>query len=80
VNVVELTYVAGLAAVPANLLEAARELIRVNWRPQRGGNFNPFDGGQSDVDQPTPDQVRLGFFVPGRVMELLALDQGPLVG
>lgn len=68
---VQVTYQAGIAAalatVPASIAMAAKELIRINWRPQQGGNYSPFDGGASDE----LGQVRLGFFIPNRVAEML---------
>lgn len=65
---VRVTYQAGRSPVPASIALAAKELIRVNWRPQQGGNFSPFDGGPGDVGAGEP---RLGFFVPNRVVEML---------
>lgn len=64
---VQVTYQAGRSAVPASIALAAKELVRINWRPQQGGNYSPFDGGASDE----VGQVRLGFFVPNRVAEML---------
>jgi hypothetical protein len=69
------TYLAGRASVPAPVREAALDLIRINWRPQQGGNFSPFDGGRGD--DAGAAQVRLGFFVPNRVAQLLAPSADP---
>ena len=65
-------YTVGMTTIPSNLITAVKELVRVNWRNQRGGNYSPFDGDVADNYAATGDQVRLGFFVPGRVMELIA--------
>lgn len=64
---VTVTYKAGRSVVPRSIAQAAKELARINWRPQQGGNYSPFDGGASDE----LGQVRLGFFVPNRVVEML---------
>lgn len=64
---VQVTYQAGRSAVPASIALAAKELVRINWRPQQGGNYSPFDGGAADE----VGQVRFGFFVPNRVAEML---------
>jgi hypothetical protein len=65
---VQVTYQAGRTVVPPSIALAAKELIRINWRPQQGGNYSPFDGGAADQ----VGEVRLGFFVPNRVAEMLA--------
>ena len=67
-STVQVTYQAGRSTVPASIALAAKELIRINWRPQQGGNYSPVDGGSSDVGAGEP---RLGFFVPNRVAEML---------
>lgn len=63
------TTVAGRAAVPDNILDGTRDLIRVNFRPQIGGNRTPFDTVSDQRAE--PGTVRLGFFVPNSVMERL---------
>lgn len=66
---VTVVYQAGRSSVPAAIKLAAKELVMVNFRPQLGGDYPPFD-----VDAPgegVPGEVRLGFFVPNRVRELL---------
>ncbi len=75
---IEVTYTAGRLAVLPNVLDGTMELIRVNWRPQQGGNYGPFDlGGEDDfgVSRATEGslqgQIRLGFFVPNTVIERL---------
>lgn len=69
---ITVSYVVGRAFVPANLATGVCELVRINFRPQLGGNYSPFDGGDSDDYAASGDQIRLGFFVPGRVIELIA--------
>lgn len=68
---VEVTYQAGRVAatadVPASIRHAALDLLAVNWRPQQGGNASVFDVGGADEGT-----VRLGFFVPNRVVQLCA--------
>lgn len=79
---VQVTYVAGRPAVPPNVHNATLELIRVNWRPQQGGNYSVFDGGSSDdfgqaasAEASLQGSLRLGFFVPNTVVQRLAPDQ-----
>jgi hypothetical protein len=71
VNNIVITYVVGRPVVTASIREGAKELIRVNFRPQLGGNYSPFDGGRGDDTRPGNGERRLGFFVPHRVMQLL---------
>lgn len=72
---VQATYVSGRTAAQASVLDATKELIRINWRPQQGGNYSPFDGGQADDFGAGGDgaqgMIRLGFFVPNTVMQRL---------
>lgn len=83
---IEITYVPGRSVPPANLLDATLELIRINWRPQSGGNYGPFDGGQGDdfgvgagSEAGLQGQLRLGFFVPNTVVQRLQPDRRPPV-
>lgn len=73
---VHVVYTAGYGAattnVPANIRLGALELIRVNWQPQQGGNRPPM----GVIDPQVGDSMRLGFFVPNRVMELLSPTRG----
>lgn len=72
VDNVAVTHVAGRDATPASVRDGAKELIRINWRPQQGGNNPVFDQGRSDdFGQGQPGELRLGFFVPNTVMERL---------
>ncbi len=65
------TYVAGRVAPSASVLDGAEDLIRINWRPQVGGNHSVFDGGRSDDSAAGQGEIRLGFFVPNTVMQRL---------
>jgi Phage QLRG family, putative DNA packaging. len=84
---VEVVYIAGRDVPPANVVDATKELIRINWRPQQGGNYSAFDGGGSDdfgvpasVEASLQGQLRLGFFVPNTVVQRLQPDRrGPVV-
>lgn len=74
INNVVVTYDVGRPVIGENILEAAKELIRWNWRPQRGGDGPSFDGGTTDVANPTGGQIVLGFYVPNSVLERLGAD------
>ncbi|KXK63357.1 hypothetical protein AWW66_03320 [Micromonospora rosaria] len=83
---VEITYLAGKLVVPPNIVNATLELLRINWRPQEGGNYAPFDGGGGDdfgnagLEASLQGNLRLGFFVPNTVIQRLQPDQrGPVV-
>ncbi|WFE45308.1 hypothetical protein [Verrucosispora sp. WMMD1129] len=83
---VEIMYVAGKTVVPHNIVDATLELIRINWRPQAGGNYSSFDGGRGDdfgnagLEASLQGNLRLGFFVPNTVIQRLQPDQrGPVV-
>jgi hypothetical protein len=65
---VSVTYQAGRATTPASIKQAAKELVALNFRPQQGGNFSPFDSGG---DSAAGGDMILGFFVPNRVMQML---------
>lgn len=71
---IAVTYTVGVVEVPANLATAVKELVRINFRHELGGDYSPFDGGKDDDYAATGDQIRLGFFVPGRVLQLLEPD------
>jgi FtsP/CotA-like multicopper oxidase with cupredoxin domain len=60
------TYEAGRIIIPEAILEAGKELMRINWRPQQGGNYSPFDTEE-------PGRVELGLFVPRSIDRRLAL-------
>jgi hypothetical protein len=63
---VHVTYVAGQSSVPDNVAEATLELIRQNYQHTAQAPRNA-RGSSSEPPEPPP----MGFFVPGRVRELL---------
>lgn len=80
VNNIVVNYTAGRMDIPPNIVDATKELIRINWRPQTGGNYSVFSGGrQDDAGQLSFNEVRpLGFFIPNTVMQRLTPQQiGP---
>lgn len=79
---VTVTHVAGRPVTPASVLDGAKELIRINWRPQTGGNGSVFNQGRGDDSGQTgAGEVRLGFFVPNTVMQRLQPHgRGPHIG
>lgn len=82
VNNITVSYTAGRTEVPPNVLDATKELIRINWRPQTGGNYSVFSGGrQDDSGQLSFNEIRpLGFFIPNTVMQRLTPNQlGPYI-
>lgn len=82
-NNISVTYQAGAAnqIIRASVLDSVKELVRINFRPQLGGNYSPFDqGGTDDYGTPSGGQMRFGFFVPNVVMQRLqAHSTGPTV-
>jgi hypothetical protein len=83
---IEATYVAGRPIASPNVLDGVMDLIRINWRPQAGGNYGAFDGGRGDdfgqaaLEASLQGQLRLGFFVPNTVTQRLIPDRrGPVV-
>lgn len=69
---VHLVYTAGRSSTPENVRLGALELIRINWQPQQGGNRPGYSAGSGVDDMPVDGSWRMGFFVPNRVMEILA--------
>lgn len=81
-NNIVVTYVVGRTSVPWSVVDGTKELIRINWRPQTGGNYSVFDQGRADDYNQSGrgGEVRLGFFIPNTVMERLQPSAlGPLV-
>lgn len=84
---VSVSYVVGRPVVQPNILEGTKDLIRINWRPQQGGNYTPFDmeatddfGANRMAEGNLQGELRLGFFVPNTVTQRLAPDKrGPVV-
>lgn len=76
---IHVQYTAGMcadtASVPPNVALAALELIRINWQPVQAGNIPNYgagaggSAGYESVD--VTDPLKLGFFVPNRVLEIL---------
>lgn len=64
------TYVAGRAVVPENVLGAARVILKHLWETQRGGVAGGFQMGPDDVMVPG-----FAWAVPKRAIELLEPDQ-----
>ena len=67
-NSIEVSYVSGRTSVPANVTQAACELVRVHFQQTQQGRPRPGTGG---LDSEEPGQQIMGFFVPNRVRELL---------
>lgn len=70
---VHVVYRAGRAAVPYNVLQAAKDLMRINWQPQNAGSGPGYVGPggiDSDAGQDQGEMI-LGFFVPERVSQQL---------
>lgn len=72
----KVTYRAGRAVIPANIVQAAKDLIRINFRPQQGGNLSRYDrGGIRSADVDGTVNRDYGMFVPHSVMANLAPQQ-----
>jgi hypothetical protein len=69
---IHVVYTAGRSVTPENIRLGALELIRVNWQPQQGGNRPGYSTGAGVDGLEVEGAWRMGFFVPNRVMELLA--------
>ncbi len=72
-NNIRAVYQAGRITTPPNIRNAALELIRFNYVPQQSGNLTSWGRGTSN-DTDVEGSMRLGFFVPNRVMEQLNPD------
>lgn len=70
-DAVTVSYKAGYYVVPANVREATLELVRVNYQIGEQAKHPAF-GQSSDSSDNMPTGPAVGFFVPGRVRELLA--------
>lgn len=82
VNNIVVNYTAGRMDIPPNIVDATKELIRINWRPQTGGNYSVFSGGRADdMGQLSFNELRpMGFFIPNTVMQRLSPQQvGPFL-
>ncbi len=73
-NNIGVTYVAGVddQVVPPAALDSVKELVRINFRPQLGGDYaSPFAGDPGDDYDASAGAIRLGFFVPNKIVALL---------
>lgn len=61
------TYTAGMAAVPSNVVMGMRELIQHNYQTSQQGSRPSFDGGAPDSLTTTPS----GYLIPYKVMAWL---------
>jgi len=67
------SYVAGYVNTPANVREAAIDLVKIHYQTSEQGRRPAFGGGGgADASENLPGGMILGFFVPNRVRELLA--------
>lgn len=64
----DVTYAAGRASVPADLLLAVKEMVRHLWETQRGAGVRP--GSR-------PDVPGASYMLPYRVLELIAAYETP---
>jgi hypothetical protein len=70
---VYVSYTAGYTSTPANVREAVLELMRVNFQQtEQGGRPSFGSGGYGRDEEVEGGTVYMGFFVPGRVREMLA--------
>jgi hypothetical protein len=74
---VHVVHTVGRTDVPYNVQEGAKELIRINWQPKRAASWAGGPLQQQAADAMSVDQgvIRMGFFVPNRVIELLMPSQ-----
>jgi len=72
-DAVRISYKSGYLTVPPNVREGTLELVRVNYVTGEQGRHPAYAGGGAmDVGENMPTGPATGFFVPGRVRELLA--------
>lgn len=69
-NSVQVVYTAGEAVIPANVRQAALQLIAIQY--QQTQLRSPWDGGQQ-----SEGSMLMGFFVPNKVRELLLPNRRP---
>jgi hypothetical protein len=67
---VSVVYTAGRATVPPNVTGAVKELLRIHFQHTQQGRPKAGGGGFNEPDD--PNQAVMGFFVSGRVREMLA--------
>lgn len=68
---VHVWYTAGQSAVPDNVKEGTLELIRLHFQQTQQGRPRIGGAAAADSDE-APDKPFIGFFIPGKVRELLA--------
>lgn len=68
-DAVWITYIAGYAVPPSNVVEGLLELLRANYQDTQQGRPRP---GMTAFDEEEPRGPMLGFYVPGRVREMLS--------
>lgn len=66
-------YRVGRLSVPAEVRMAILDLVRINWRPQQGGNRSAYD----EATDSGPGSYELGFFVPNGVIGSLSTERLP---
>lgn len=65
-------YTVGRALAAPSVLDSVKELVRINFRPQIGGDYaSPFAGEPGDDYAASAGAMRLGFFVPNKIVSLL---------
>jgi hypothetical protein len=69
---VHVVYVTGRNPVPLNIVEGNLELLRVNYQRTQQAGRPGIGGGPSNSEDEVGPTVATGFFVPGRVKEMLA--------
>lgn len=69
---VHVTYTAGMAAIPADISQAIKLLVKHLWTTQRGGAKRPGSGGSDDMANMTSyswpwrvDEIARSYYVPG---------------
>jgi hypothetical protein len=65
---IHVVYTAGFSTVPANVRDGTLELIRINFQQTQQGRPRAGGGGEAEGEMTGP---YVGFFVPGRVREML---------
>jgi hypothetical protein len=69
---VHVWYTVGQTTVPANVVEGTLELIRLHFQGTQQGRPRMGSAGGMTTDDSEPGREIVGYFVPGKVRELLA--------
>lgn len=72
---VHVWYTSGQSTIPDNVYEATLELLRVNFQQTQQGRPRAGGAGFGGGDDSEPVRTPFGFFVPGRVRELLGTNR-----